>query len=380
MSRRVLEPSPDTFGAAHLGVVATPEPTSFFATLDNRGSRLYGEWTLGGGSRSYDLLGLDERIDTLFAASPGDGSMAYGSAILDIPIAALSGTRLDGGRFELRADASHADPDLEEGGSPVGLTATQEEYNIRAGLIVPAIRTRSQNLFFRAGLGYRESEGVTEFAGAEISSTDRLFILDAQATWDRADRLGGVNLVDLTLRQGLDVGGAEIGADGPAAGELDFLLAALTLSRVQRLGSGGWSVVGEAQGQMAADVLPSSERFSLGNSTIGRGFAPGNTSGNSGFGVRVEFRRDIDPEYLDDAIERTELYAFGDYGRAYDRSAARDGDTAETLASWGIGARIDVRDWLTLTPEIARQIDGTPTDTTDNGNETRFYIGAIARF
>ena len=61
-------------------------------------------------------------------------------------------------------------------------------------------------------------------------------------------------------------------------------------------------------------------------------------------------------------------------------TSERDGDRWETLASAGIGARIDLRDWLTLTPEIARQTQGVATDTTETGLETRFYIGAVARF
>lgn len=75
-----------------------------------------------------------------------------------------------------------------------------------------------------------------------------------------------------------------------------------------------------------------------------------------------------------------ELYAFADYGRAYDRSLARDGDEWESLGSVGIGARIDLRPWLTITPEIARQTEGVPSDTTGSGLETRFYLGATARF
>jgi hemolysin activation/secretion protein len=126
-------------------------------------------------------------------------------------------------------------------------------------------------------------------------------------------------------------------------------------------------------------VLPNSERFSLGNSTIGRGFAPGNTTGDSGWGARLELRRDIAGRE-DAPVEAVELYAFYDYGRAYDRAAERDGMQWEELGSAGIGARIDVKPWLTLTPEIAQQTVGTATDTTDPDHETRFFIGAIARF
>ena len=80
------------------------------------------------------------------------------------------------------------------------------------------------------------------------------------------------------------------------------------------------------------------------------------------------------------AFAAAELYAFGDWGRAYDRNIARDGQQWETLASAGVGARLDVRDWLTLTPEVAWQLKGTPTDTSDGDREVRFFLGAIARF
>ena len=190
-----------------------------------------------------------------------------------------------------------------------------------------------------------------------------------------------MTLVDGQVRQGLDFGGASIEASGPAAGNPDFTLATLNLSRLQRLpGDGGLSLWLEAIGQVACTVLPNSERFALGDPTIGRGFAPGNTSGDAGWGGRVELGGQVAAARLGGIAEAAELYAFGDYGRAYDRSAERDGVPRESLGSVGVGARIDVRPWLTLTPEIARQTGGVATDTTDPDHETRFLIGAIARF
>jgi hemolysin activation/secretion protein len=299
--------------------------------------------------------------------------------VLDLPLPSLDGTWLDGGRLEISGDVSRADPDLAESGSPEDLNVVTNETNLRAGLIVPFIRTRSQNLFGHAGLAWQDSQSDTFFADDEEPSHDRLYILDARVAGDIADRVGGVTLVEAGLRQGLDIGGAEIGASGPAAGVPDFTLAQLDISRLQRLGEGPWSLWLEGIGQYAANVLPNPERFALGVSTIGRGYAPGNTTGDSGYGGRLELRRQLG-EATPEGIAATELYAFGDYGKAYDRSVDRDGQHWETLASAGIGARIDVRPWLTLTPEIARQLEGIPTDTTDPDLETRFYIGAIARF
>jgi hemolysin activation/secretion protein len=376
----VLEPSPSTFAAADLGVLLDPDPWVGFGSVDNRGSRLFGQWTVNLGGSAYNRLGLNERLDGMLAFAPDGMSLGYGQAGLDMPLPALDGTLLDGGRLELSGDVSHSDPDLSKSGSPEDLTVTLNETNLGGGLFVPFVRTRSQNLFGRAGLTWRRSESESGFAGTETTGTDRLWILHARLTWDLADRFGGVSLVDAELRQGLDIGGAEIGESGPAAGHARFTAASVTLSRLQRLGGGGWSLWLEAIGQAASTVLPNSERFSLGNASIGRGFAPGNTSGDAGYAGRVELRRQLGPEQLGAAAAAAELYAFGDYGRAYDRSAARDAEQWEPLGSVGVGARIDVTDWLTLTPEIARQTDGVATDTTDPDHETRFFIGAIARF
>lgn len=375
----VMAPSPTTFAAADLGVVLTPDPVTGFAAADNRGSRLFGPVTVTGGASAYGLLGLNERIDGLLSLAPEhDSSLAFGQVVVDLPLPALDRTALDGGRLELRADVSRGDPDLARAGSPEDLTVTSNATELAAGLVVPFVRTRSQNLTGRAGIEWQNAESVTGFAGTESSSTDRLAVLDARLTWDVADRFGGVSLVDAGLRQGLDAFGAAIGASGPAAGVPDFTAATLTLSRLQRLGQGPWSVFVEATGQLAADVLPNAERFALGGAVIGRGFAPGNTTGDSGWGAIVELRRQL--RALAPALEAAELYAFADYGQAFDRAPERDGTEREELGSVGIGARIDVRPWLTLTPEIARQTDGVATDTTDTGLETRAYLGLVARF
>jgi hemolysin activation/secretion protein len=74
------------------------------------------------------------------------------------------------------------------------------------------------------------------------------------------------------------------------------------------------------------------------------------------------------------------VFGFVDYGEAYDRSIARDGQQNEALGSIGLGAQIEINDWLSLTPQVVRQIEGTPRDSADNRRETRLFIGAVGRF
>jgi hemolysin activation/secretion protein len=376
----VLEPSPDTFGAADLNVLITPQPITSFLSVDNRGSRVYGALTVGAGTRSYNLLGLNERLDGLIAFAPEGRSLGFGSLEFEAPIAPLLGTFLDGARLRMEANLSRGNPDLSKTGSPDSLTSITKEQEATIGLTVPFIRTRSQNLFGSLGLTGRYSKTDTSFSGDTVPEEDRLAILDVGLSWDVADRFGGVNLVYGGLRQGLDIGDTYVSAQGPAAGEPDFTLIKGTLSRLQSLGQSPWSLYGELIWQYTDDVLPSSERFFLGGSTIGRGFAPGNTSGDSGYGVRLELRRYIDYQDDETPLDAIELYAYADYGRAFDQTVARDGMETEDLGSVGIGARIDLRSWLSLTPEIARQTKGTANDTRSGDLETRYFLGAVARF
>lgn len=374
----VMAPSPATFGAADLGVEITPAPPTGFGTIDNRGSRLYGAWSFSTGVTAYDLLGLNERLD-LIAAGALDGSLGYLQGAFAAPLPGLWGGWAEGAMLEASASYSNGAPDLGESGAPDGQTLTTDETNLRLGVKLPVIRSRAQNLFAGLALDWQDGVNVTEFGGDESQQDDRLLVLEAGLEWDRADRFGGVTLAKAGLRQGLDTSNSFIGG-GPSYGVADFTLGMLELSRLQRLGQGPWSLWLEGIGQYAWDILPNSERFALGDSTIGRGFAPGNTTGDSGYGGRLELRRQVEPARLGRLAEGMELYAYGDYGQAYDRDGDRDGKGWETLGSAGVGARIDVNRWMTITPEIARQIEGVPTDTTDPDHETRFYISLVARF
>jgi hemolysin activation/secretion protein len=376
----VLGPSPVTFGAADLTVQYRPKPFEGFASVDNRASRLFGPWVARAGITSYDLLGQTERLDLSVASSLGGPELRFIEGGITLPLGFLDGTVLDGARLEFGGDATRGRPDLRKSGL-AALTALQEETNIRLGLFVPAIRTRSENLFLRGGLTWRDSTAEQRFQGVDLGrATDRLLVAEARATWDVADRFNGVTLIDFALRQGIATGGTKIGAGGASRAREDFTLLRGSIARVQELGPPEWSLFGELVGQLAGTILPHSERFSLGGERLGRGFAPGNTTGDHGFGGRLELRRLIALGELGGLAPLMSAYLFADWGAAIDRDRTRDGRRWESLASVGIGARIDVATWLTVTPELAQQMRGRPADTARGRQETRGYLGAIVRF
>jgi hemolysin activation/secretion protein len=375
----VLGPSPVTFGAADLTVRYTPRPYEGFVSVDNRASRLFGRWVARAGITAYDLLGQTERLALSVATSLGGPELRFIEGSIAAPLGFTDGTFLDGLRFELGADATSGRPDLRKAGLPL-LAVPQDETNLRARLVLPVIRTRSENLSLRGGLTWRESSVRTRFAGIDLgTTTDRLLVAEAGATWDVADRLFGITLIDFAARQGIATWGAEIGKPGSRAREA-FTLLRGSIARVQELGPPEWSLFGELVGQLAGTILPDSERFALGGERLGRGFAPGNTTGDHGFGARLELRRLIALGEMGGLAPLMSAYIFGDWGAAIDRDLARDGRRWESLASAGVGARIDLTPWFTITPELAQQLGGRTADTASGRKETRAFIGAIARF
>lgn len=377
----VLTPSALTFGAADMTVVLEPDTASSYVSIDNRNSRLTGPWSLIAGGSLFGALGGNERLDFLAMVSLNDARMSYLRTDGSFPIASLDGTNLDGAQFQISADYSQSDPDLTKVGSPSFLALKSNEWSARAGLMVPFLRSRSQNLFGRFGLTLRENENQTILGQIfNQSSKDRLAILEARLSWDKADQYLGINLADVALRQGLDIFGANVDSRGSASGDPVFTVVRWSVQRLQKLRQSNWSFLLEAQGQWASDILPVSERFGLGNASIGRGFSPGNTSGDEGFGVRFEVRKSIQGNWFSTGQSAVQLYGFGDYGEAYDKSSARDGQRREKLASVGVGARLDVSPDASLVFEIARQLEGVANDTRSQTHETRVFLSVVKRF
>ena len=77
-------------------------------------------WTTTAGGSAYNLLGLNERLDALVAVAPHDTSLGFLQAAIDLPLPALDGTFLDGGRLEVNGDISRSDPDLAGPARPTG--------------------------------------------------------------------------------------------------------------------------------------------------------------------------------------------------------------------------------------------------------------------
>jgi hemolysin activation/secretion protein len=369
----VLEPSPTTFGAADLRVVLRHTPAEAFAVLDNRGSRFVGPWTATIGGSAHSPLGFYEQFDLLAAFSPDSGEFGYLQGQLTVPLGAAA----PGDSVQLFAAFGRIRPDI-----PTNIFPFENEAHSFEGRVTyfrPWLRSRSSNFATRASFIWRDVDTrITDLPEDGGNPTDdRVRVLQLRGTYDMTDRIGGVSLIDFAINQGLDIFGASNRGENTSrqTGEGTFTYANLTLSRQQYLAP-KWSLYGEVLGQYSFDPLLPTERIGIGGTRFGRGFPPGNATGDHGMAAKFELR------YGDVAglavLESYQVYGFVDAGRTWDT-----GDpprVRDELVSAGLGARLNITDRVSFNPELTRQLVGEPGDRPGRRHETRLLFSLVARF
>ena len=175
--------------------------------------------------------------------------------------------------------------------------------------------------------------------------------------YDRADALGGINLVQTTFSHGID-GLGSTGNDNPipsrVGGRVDFTKIEATLSRTQPLPAimSGLSLYGLIYGQYAWEPLLVVEQCAYGGKLFGRAFDPSALTGDNCVNAAVELRYDLSiPE---NPFTRTQLYGFVDRG-FLDRNITSAGTPQEQWASSaGAGLRLGWRENVSIGIEAAR--------------------------
>jgi hemolysin activation/secretion protein len=370
----ILEPSPSTFGAARLRVVIKHLRAEGFVTLDNRGSRFVGPWGMTVGGSLYSQLGRYEQLDALVAFTPGSDEWQYIQSQVTIPV----GPPASGDTLQFFVAGGRTRPDIPLDIFPLETRA--HDFEGRVTYFTPMIRSRTENLSGLASFIWRDERVHTlGIEQDEFNPTrDHVRVLQLRGTYDITDRLFGVSLFDLAINQGLGILGASDSSDPVsrrtgADGTFTYLNG--TIARLQGLG-GGLQLYGEVNGQYSFQPLLPTERFGVGGARFGRGYPPGNITGDHGIAGKLELRYGgrVDSPVLDSY----QLYTFVDAGRVWDRGegASRPAD----LATVGAGARLNLSDKISVNPEIAHQLTDPPADKPSARHETRFLVSVEVRF
>lgn len=330
--------------AIDLGLQLEQRRWSMDFGLNTRGSRSLGRTQIQAVATANALTRLGDQTRLTLASDIGFSHFSY------VALSHLQPLGHDGATIQGRVSYLETDP---EGG---------QSGEARAGGVVisyPWLRSSRRNLTLSAGLDALNSESA--FLGDAVA-TERTRTLRAAAAYSAASPRQH-SAVRVTLSHGLADWGAR--STDPAAA-LDFYKTNLNAGHVRRFGRQVRLNL-RAAAQLADDILPASERFSIG-ARFGRAFESAIASGDEGQGASAELSW-----RTREARSAPEIYGFADYGRV---SANRAGGADAHLSSAGFGTRLSFAERASLTLEAAHALD-KPSATSD---DWRAALELSARF
>jgi hemolysin activation/secretion protein len=209
----------------------------------------------------------------------------------------------------------------------------------------PLTRTVTSRGSLGGGLEIIEQDSVLSAGGVTVPVTrDKLRVAFAKLEGTKRQfapdgRITSLFSGTLQLRKGLDIfdateRGTPDGLYFPSKleGDPTALLLRGGYSVSQRFGD--FALLTQLQGQYSGAPLLAFEEFSVGNYTIGRGYDPSATSGDSALGVRIQ------PSFVIGVGQSTvEPYGFVDAVRIWNEDTFTTED-GRSLSSAGLGARI----------------------------------------
>ncbi|MGV2897037.1 ShlB/FhaC/HecB family hemolysin secretion/activation protein [Achromobacter sp. AGC78] len=109
---------------------------------------------------------------------------------------------------------------------------------------------------------------------------------------------------------------------------------------------GDWQLGLRGSFQLASGALVSNEQFSAGGATSVRGYLAAERTGDDGVLASVEWRTPSLARWLGANVNEWRFYAFADAATLRLRDPLPEQDASYSLASLGLGTRLQVLDWL----------------------------------
>lgn len=342
-ARSVLSPSTDTPGAATMRILTEVKRFDYSAQIDNRGSRYLGPMQLTATGQFNNAFGAQEAIGVQYLTAPEgwtDRELDYLGFYYIQPVGAHGST------LELDFSQTWTEPGFSLG------TFEIKGRSKNAGLTVrhPVKRSRTWNLDVFGTFSYNDVNRTSN-AGPEVK--DRIRALRVGGEYERTDRLFGASRPGLTnasavLSQGLDMMGHQPTMNPTRAnGDITFTKMEMELTRLQRLND-KFDIYGGVSGQYSANTLFSAEEFGVGGTSYGRAYDNSEIVGEDGVATSIELR--FNPDWNHQHTGNWQFYTWYDFGIVWNRDTLTN--TRESLASTGVGARVDINENVFTNVEV----------------------------
>ena len=376
-ARAVLAPAEGSEpGAATLIVTATRKIVDVFASADNYGSRFAGPYQGQFGVVFNSPLGLSERFSFRVINTIRDWSeLTYLEGNYDQDIGSL-GTKVGFGY-----SFSDTEPGYTLRNPLFTVHGRAHTATIRAQH--PLVRSRTMNWYVRGAGLYRDVENDVRFSGLPDTLTrDHLWVVRLGTQFDLVDRLNGVTLLDVELSKGLPIFNYTRRGDASSRpeGTGNFFKATGQIARLQSLFLPGLNLFVAAQGQVSANKLLSSEEFSVGGSHWGRGYDPGEISGEHGVATKVELQYGAATGFR--LLQGFQIFAFWDYGKVWNKDKADKvaGTDKISIMSAGGGVRLNFINALSGEFFMAKPLTREIANRGNKGDNWRGFFSLTARF
>ncbi len=361
-ARAVVRPSANTFGAADLTVNMTHKLVEASATTNNRGSKYIGPFQHSFTLATNSLLRVYERVLLRYITSSPAHELQFFQIQQENTMDEL-GTRLV---FDL--SQTYTQPSVRPGIPDID----GKSSFMQAKLSRPVIRSRKENLTPRIALDYRRSS--TDLFNLNFAE-DRITTLRGGVTYDVADWLGGVTLIDAEVSHSLHLFNPTIAGANRSRPDADETYTKITLdaSRIHPLPH-DFSVLTAATAQYSFNRLLSAEQFALGGINFGQAYDPAELSGDHGAAGKVELRygRETDLPYLN----AYQLFAYYDIGSVWTRDVPAD--NRKSLASTGVGTRVNFTPALSGSVEVGLPL--TRRVAAEGNRDPRLFFSVTGRF
>lgn len=369
-ARGTLSPRGGEAGASRLLVEVSRKPFDGFAAVDNRGSRFTGPVSATLGAAMNSFTGLGERLDLI----------VYSTLLNDEQRL----VQLDG-QATLAPDGLTLEASVAYGEGRPGFTLKPsdiETESLRAsiGLRYPVLRGRRLSLWGSVAVeSYDERD---EVPGGDLVR-DHIRSLRTTGELQLYDSLGGVTDITISGHLGLPLLGATDKSDSvvsrdAASGRFAKLSAELTRHQhFFALDDGSIDGLVTVGGQLASRALLADQEFRLGGYRFGRGYAPGEVSGDDGIGLSSELQLNTNFAADGEVAMPLQLYGFFDAGRVWNRDPGSKGDH---LSSTGGGVRVFFERIARAELELAKPLDHDRSDLKGDQRDPQIFLRLVGQF
>jgi hemolysin activation/secretion protein len=348
--------------------VTDEKPWRAFFTLDNTGTDSTGYFRSGVGLQHSNLFNRDHTLTATYITSPGHWS--------DVAIYGL-GYRIP--YYELNSSL-----ELIAGYSDVSSGTVPGLFNVSGSGTIAAVRWNyilpkwgeiEQKL--AAGLDYRafKNEATDAFGGLV---TPDVTVRPASLTYSGLRRMTAAELsfyagAVRNIPGGSDGKQHHFEASRPGA-NANYTILRGGVNYVRQFRN-EWQMRLGLNGQVTSDSLISGEQFGLGGPDSVRGYALRDVTGDNGYSGQAEMYTPDFARKLSMADDyKVRALAFYDWGTISYNNISPTGERRDSIASFGVGLRLNYGKRLSVRLDLAHPLQQTP----NRDNDTQRLTGSLA--